>query len=81
MPGSFGEEEYRPVKSSSIALQRQIYFQPRTDSLSKQLEKDMMFLENEEQGRLDELSPPPPNKPGKTTNVQNAIAYTAKSLA
>ena len=40
-----------------------------------------MFLENEEQGRLDELSSPPSNKPGKTTNVQSAIAYAIKSLA
>ena len=41
----------------------------------------MMFLENEEQGRFDELSPPLSSKLGKTTNVQGAVAYAAESLA
>ena len=81
VPGSFGEEEYRPAGSSSTAPQRQTHFQPRAGSPSRQLGEDMMFPENEEQGRPDELSPPPPSKPGKTTNVQGAVAYAAESLA
>ncbi len=67
--GSFGEEEYRSLKNSSIASQRQIHFQPRTDSLFRQLEENIMFLEDKEQGRLSELSFSPPNKPNKTTNI------------
>ena len=79
--GSFGEEEYRSLKNSSIASQRQTYFQPRAGSPSRQLKEDMMFPKDEEQGCLGELSPPPPNKLNKTTNIQSAMAYTVENLA
>jgi len=60
---------------------RQIRFQPRADSLSKYLRKDISFPEKDEiQDRFNELSPPPLDKLNKTTNIQSAVVYTAENL-
>ena len=48
VPGSFGEDEYQLLGSSSTVSRRQICFQPRADSSSRYLREGMSFSEEDE---------------------------------